>query len=605
MFRDQADPSSPEPDSQADAADCEVYFEMTDVSVTSALVHELFGSFMASLMVHFQEISDLTVRRTPNTGQLCITNTVVERLAAVFTEGGLGSNEDALRCLLPATRPAPYRVLPSAYEFAQKATRDTNTGDGEVDDTVLWAWEIAVQTTADFARIYDPTVTWARPLYYSGSIVHRYMAVWACEFFRWVEVRVPNSVYRASTGLSKLRSILDDYTDVSAEKHTDVGSTIDAYLGADSNAVDSASGPTQAELLESEEYADFLALATNTMVWSSSVTPTEVYGLAQIAAAKDVPELIFPILSLMGVPVGEVDQTDEMGRTVLWYAAAAGAETTIMMLLLVGADAGIADNDHVTPCAMAASKGVCLEVIANMAQATTSEHILNQEAAGDKNAWLVMDHASDEVISFIMYEARYVLDAIPAAFEAGRKDLGLRLLHIFSEFGIQWGNQISLFTHRPETLRAMFDIEPFALFKPSGDEYQSTLLSAAGRRHWKSVELLLHHGATLDKDSYRISDITELVRYISQKRDILYNRWMRRWRRDGWPRRERRVLDNGDWVFVEVTGRPDWFPELGEKDVMWEIDGPLERSEQGMLDNDAMWQSNNDAMWRSNNDAYA
>ncbi|KAL6821246.1 hypothetical protein V8C40DRAFT_280587 [Trichoderma camerunense] len=114
----------------------------TDSSLLSLCAQEVFGSFIASILKITDDIGDINIQETPH---FRLESSLVTEMIKMFTEARLGSNEDALLCILPTMIP---RLRLSCTENAvvaakRMANQHRRAGEWAQAETVLrWAWEV-------------------------------------------------------------------------------------------------------------------------------------------------------------------------------------------------------------------------------------------------------------------------------------------------------------------------------------------------------------------------------------------------------------------------------------------------------------------------------
>ncbi|KAL6799555.1 hypothetical protein GGI42DRAFT_327833 [Trichoderma sp. SZMC 28013] len=114
----------------------------TDSSLLSLCVQEVFGSFIASILKITDDVGDINIQETPH---FHLESSLVTEMMKVFAETRLGSNEDALLCILPAMIPRlRLSFLEKAIVAAKTmANQHRRAGEWTQAETVLrWAWEV-------------------------------------------------------------------------------------------------------------------------------------------------------------------------------------------------------------------------------------------------------------------------------------------------------------------------------------------------------------------------------------------------------------------------------------------------------------------------------
>ncbi|KAM6479258.1 hypothetical protein HDV62DRAFT_399421 [Trichoderma sp. SZMC 28011] len=114
----------------------------TDSSLLSLCAQEVFGSFIGSILKITDDIGDINIQETPH---FRLESSLVTEMVKLFAEAQLGSNEDALLCILPTMIP---RLRLSYMENAivaskRMANQHRRAGEWMQAETVLrWAWEV-------------------------------------------------------------------------------------------------------------------------------------------------------------------------------------------------------------------------------------------------------------------------------------------------------------------------------------------------------------------------------------------------------------------------------------------------------------------------------
>ncbi|QYT06102.1 ANK_REP_REGION domain-containing protein [Trichoderma simmonsii] len=114
----------------------------TDGSLLSLCAQEVFGSFIASILKITDDIGDINIQETPH---FRLESSLVTEMIKTFTEERLGSNEDALLCILPTMIPRLRLSFTENAVVAAKrmANQHRRAGEWIQAETVLqWAWEV-------------------------------------------------------------------------------------------------------------------------------------------------------------------------------------------------------------------------------------------------------------------------------------------------------------------------------------------------------------------------------------------------------------------------------------------------------------------------------
>ncbi|KAL7787576.1 hypothetical protein V8C43DRAFT_316829 [Trichoderma afarasin] len=114
----------------------------TDSSLLSLCAQEVFGSFIASILKITDDIGDINIQETPH---FRLESSLVTEMIKMFTEARLGSNEDALLCILPTMIPRLRLSFTENAVVAAKrmANQHRRAGEWMQAETVLrWTWKV-------------------------------------------------------------------------------------------------------------------------------------------------------------------------------------------------------------------------------------------------------------------------------------------------------------------------------------------------------------------------------------------------------------------------------------------------------------------------------
>ncbi|KAF3066896.1 putative ankyrin repeat protein [Trichoderma lentiforme] len=316
----------------------------TDSSLLSLCAQEVFGSFIASILKITDDIGDINIQETPH---FRLESSLVAEMIKMFTEARLGSNEDALLCILPTMIPRLRLSFTENAVVAAKrmANQHRRAGEWMQAETVLrWAWEVCNEsqphTREDDCQNDQPVHT-DEPIQ-QAAIALGELYRWAMrdhetrEFglrgIEWLSYQIPR---RQGPSPSAHDAIIARYNYI-ATRVTQQGN----------DASDSR------PFSEIEDNLDELSLY---ITLSNEITNQDK-GRALCSAAKHGwTEVVLALLELGAEP--DFKDPNQNSRTALSQAAGNGNINTMKELMNGGAFPNTQDQDYRTPLSYASEMG--------------------------------------------------------------------------------------------------------------------------------------------------------------------------------------------------------------------------------------------------------
>ncbi|KAL6693684.1 hypothetical protein J3F84DRAFT_400942 [Trichoderma pleuroticola] len=324
----------------------------TDSSLLSQCAQEVFGSFISSILEILDDIGDIDIQETPS---FRLENIFVTKMVKLFTETQLGSNEDALLCILPLMIP---RLRLSSTENAHR-----RAGKWAQAETMLrWAGAVCDESQPH-ARKDDCQSD--QPLHTDEPIRQAAISLGELYRIRWLSDQklshqVPHSL--------AVDEIIDRYHDI-AERVFQQGNNARDSIPF-SEIKDDLSEFTEVvlALLELGAEPDFRDPAQDSRTALSQAaesgsinTMKELIDWGAFPNAQDAKdrtplshEAVVKVLVHKGA---DVNAKDNEGRTPMMFAAMHEREVSVTLLAEEGADINVKTTQGVTPLMQAALHG--------------------------------------------------------------------------------------------------------------------------------------------------------------------------------------------------------------------------------------------------------
>ncbi|KAL6788552.1 ankyrin repeat-containing domain protein [Trichoderma sp. SZMC 28012] len=316
----------------------------TDSSLLSLCAQEVFGSFIASIFKITDDIGDINIQETPH---FRLDSGLVTEMIKLFVEAQLGSNEDALLCILPTMLPRLRLSYTENAVIAAKgmANQHRRAGEWMQAETVLrWAWELCNKSqphTSKDGCQNDQSIHADEPIQ-QAAIALGELYRWAMrdnetkEFglrgIEWLSCQVPS---RQGPSPSAHEAIIARYNDIAKKiaQQSDNASVIRTFPGSD------------------VDLNDFLLYIT-----LSTQMTNEDKGKALCSAAKrGWTEVVLALLESGAEP--DFKDPAQNSRTALSQAAGIGSINAMKELIDWGAFPNSTDAHHRTPLSYASEMG--------------------------------------------------------------------------------------------------------------------------------------------------------------------------------------------------------------------------------------------------------
>ncbi|KAL6810058.1 ankyrin repeat-containing domain protein [Trichoderma sp. SZMC 28015] len=316
----------------------------TDSSLLSLCAQEVFGSFIASILKITDDIGDISIQETPH---FRLESSLMTEMIKMFTEARLGSNEDALLCILPTMIPRLRLSFTDNAVVAAKrmANQHRRAREWIQAETVLrWAWEVCNKSQLHASK--DGCQN-DQPLHAGEPIQQAAIALgelyrWAMRDnetkgfglsgIEWLSCQVPS---RQGPSPSAHDAIIARYNYIAKEivQQSDNASVIRTFSGS------------------KDDLNKFLLYIT-----LSTQMTNEYKGKALCSAAKrGWTEVVLALLESGAEP--DFKDPAQNSRTALSQAAGIGSINTMKELIDWGAFPNSTDAHHRTPLSYASEMG--------------------------------------------------------------------------------------------------------------------------------------------------------------------------------------------------------------------------------------------------------
>ncbi|KAJ4856500.1 ankyrin repeats (3 copies) domain-containing protein [Trichoderma breve] len=336
----------------------------TDSTLLSMCAQEVFGSFVASILKILDDIGDIDIQEIPS---FHLENTLVTEMVKLFTETQLGSNEDALLCILPLMIP---RLRLSSTENAvvaakRIAIKQRKAGKWAQAETMLrWAWALLHED--------EPTQQAAIALgeLYRWAMRDNQTKEFGLRGIEWLSCQVPS---RQAPSPSAHDAIVARYNDVAKRvvQHGNDLSIIrlhmfsenkdestDEYTDEDSYGIGDSSDETDDTEDDSSEISQTEDDLSGTLLYITlpiPMTDKEKGKVLGLAAKHGWTEVVLAMLELGAEPDFKDPAHDS--RTALSQAARNGRIKTMKELMDWGAFPNAQDANYRTPLSHASEMG--------------------------------------------------------------------------------------------------------------------------------------------------------------------------------------------------------------------------------------------------------
>ncbi|KAL5085585.1 hypothetical protein Trisim1_010197 [Trichoderma cf. simile WF8] len=316
----------------------------TDSSLLSLCAQEVFGSFIASILKITDDIGDINIQETPH---FRLESSLMTEMIKMFTEARLGSNEDALLCILPTMMPRLRLSFTDNAVVAAKrmANQHRRAGEWIQAETVLrWAWEVCNKSQLHASKDgcqNDQPIHADEPIQ-QAAIALGELYRWAMRDnetkgfglrgIEWLSCQVPS---RQGPSPSVHDAIIARYNDIAKKivQSSDSASVIRTLSGSEDDL---------------NEFILYITLSTQ--------MTNEDKGKALCSAAKrGWTEVVLALLESGAEP--DFKDPAQNSRTALSQAAGIGSINIMKELMDWGAFPNSTDAHHRTPLSYASEMG--------------------------------------------------------------------------------------------------------------------------------------------------------------------------------------------------------------------------------------------------------
>ncbi|RYP19245.1 hypothetical protein DL765_003446 [Monosporascus sp. GIB2] len=359
--------------------DVQIQYVRTEQSMLDVCTQELFTALLMSLIRH-TGAGVTTVMESG--GHVRLKNPVVDSFAKAFTENNLGSNSDALLCVIPALgdhgRPSQDRLLDALFKEAETYRKQSEWERAEI--LLRWACEYCDEHSYDnfiteSLRAIGELYRWSLAGYFAGDTMSDERRRFGAEGIEWMQKRYG----QAQT--AGIRAILDDYQYVQEAIATPPLQKEVAMKGF-------------MQAIRDRERKD--ALRWLCFLDARGFYPRYLNAALPLAVRNGWDEVVVTCLELKA----DIDGQDEGGRTALSYSAELGSQRWAERFIDIGARLDLSDKDDNTPLAWAAATGNI-----QIARALLNKRQVNPDARNRKGQtplWLAAENGHDATVQLLV-----------------------------------------------------------------------------------------------------------------------------------------------------------------------------------------------------------
>jgi ankyrin repeat protein len=303
----------------------------TNGSLLSQCAQEVFGSFLKSILCVVEDTGGIAIKE--ESPHFRLENRLVSNIAESFTQSQLGTEHEALLCILPVMLPRLSEVpsqsaLAAAKESANQYRQQKKWKEAE--RILRWAWSIctartSIQSHIKLVKELAENATVALGELYRSALRDAETKQFGSDGIKWLKDQINSASHPE---LDSLKLTLDRYHKITKARD-----------GANIN------------LLSSIKCGNL----TETLIYLTHVPiSNQIKGDALCSAARQGwCEVVLDLLESGAEP----DYKDTSVRTALSHAAQCGSVDTVVELMNRGAFPNSEDTNHRTPLSYASEAG--------------------------------------------------------------------------------------------------------------------------------------------------------------------------------------------------------------------------------------------------------
>ncbi|RYO91954.1 hypothetical protein DL762_001892 [Monosporascus cannonballus] len=362
--------------------DVQIQYVRTEQSMLDVCTQELFTALLMSLIRHTGAGVTTVVE---SGGRVRLKNPVVDSFAKAFTENNLGSNSDALLCIIPAlgehARPSPDRLLGAVFKEVEGYRKQSEWKRAET----LLRWVCEYQDTIsthshdnlimESLRAIGELYRWSLASYCAGDSMSDERRRFGAEGIEWMQKRYEQA--RAAG----IRAILNDYQYVQESIATPPPQREVAMKGF-------------MQAIRDRKRKD--ALRWLCFLDARGFYSRDLNAALPLAMRNEWDEVVLACLELKA----DVNSQDEEGRTALSYSAELGSERWAERFIDLGARLDWADTSQNTPLAWAV-KGGHLKLAKDLLD-TRQVNLDIRNSDGETPLWQAADKGDEGMVQLLL-----------------------------------------------------------------------------------------------------------------------------------------------------------------------------------------------------------